>query len=100
MKILIILPLALIILAACNAPSSVTKSDKNAEELGILSEDDAEAIVYEQLTDEEKQTLTVDYLRTEDPLYVIRTYEVVDGEIVEKDVFTVNYHSEEVKKQK
>lgn len=99
MKNLIILSLAFITLAACNSPSSMTKSDKIAEELGILSEDDAEELVYNQLTHEEKQKLTVDYLRTEDTLYVIRTYKVVDGEIVEKDLFTVDYHSEEVKKR-
>ena len=76
--------------------SKATVDDKYAGEKGILSKDDAEVFVYNELIDEEKQKYTVDFVKQEGTKYFIRVYETIDGEIKVKKKFTVDYNTEEI----
>ncbi|PAV29145.1 hypothetical protein CIL05_12140 [Virgibacillus profundi] len=77
--------------------SDVTFSDKNAEEKGVLSKDDAEVLVYNELSAEEKQNLTIDFIKEEGTKYFIRVYETVNGEMKVKKKYTVDFYTEEIK---
>ncbi|MYL61803.1 hypothetical protein GLW07_00400 [Bacillus hwajinpoensis] len=74
--------------------SKSTVEDKISEQEGRLSRDDAEVLIYEQLTSEEQKTYTVDFVKEEQSFYYIRVY---DGQqhVIKK--FTVNSETEEVK---
>ena len=96
-----------IILVSCANKTSVTEEDveigskatfddKFAEEKGILSKDDAEVFVYHELSNEEKQKYTVDFVKQEGTKYFIRVYETINGEIKVKKKFTVDYNTEEI----
>ncbi|TLS36163.1 hypothetical protein [Pseudalkalibacillus caeni] len=76
--------------------SGDTLSDQIAEEKGILSKDDAEALVYNQLNDEEKQNCTIDFYKEEGTKYFIRVYETVNGNEKVKKKYTVDFHTEEI----
>ncbi|MFJ6411265.1 hypothetical protein ACIQLG_00540 [Terribacillus saccharophilus] len=80
-----------------NTGSDVTLSDKIAEEKGVLSKDDAEVLVYNQLSSKEKKKLTIDYMKEEGTKYFLRVYENVDGTIKVKKEYTVDFNTEEVK---
>jgi hypothetical protein len=71
-------------------------SDKIAEEQGILSKDDAEVLIYHELSDENKQTYTVDFVKEEGTKYYIKVYETVNGQIEVKKKYTVDLHTEEI----
>ncbi|MCM3667888.1 hypothetical protein M3181_02590 [Mesobacillus maritimus] len=101
----------IIILVSCGNQTSVTEEDveigseatvedKYAEEKGILSKDDAEFLVYNELNDDEKQKYTVDFVKEEGTKYFIRVYETVNGEIKVKKKFTVDYHTKEIRQTK
>lgn len=85
---------------ATETNSAETLSDQVAEEKGVLSEDDAEVLIYEQLSDEEKQTVTVDFTGTEGTKYLIRTIEKVDGLSGTREEYTVDFNTGEVKQLK
>ncbi|MFB1083082.1 hypothetical protein [Jeotgalibacillus sp. JSM ZJ347] len=92
-----------IILFGCNNSTSNgeidsddTLSDQYAEEQNILSKDDAEALVYNQLNDEEKEKLTIDYYKEEGTKYFIRVYEEVNGSEKVIKEYTVDFNTEEV----
>ena len=57
-------------LASCSSNQAnndlKTISDGVAKEKQILSEDDAEVLVYNELTEEEKERYTVDYMKEEE----------------------------------
>ena len=76
--------------------SGYTLDDRIAEEKNILSKDDAEVLVYNQLNDEEKKKLTIDYYKKEGTKYFIRVYETVNGneKVIKK--YTVDFNTEEV----
>ncbi|PLT27593.1 hypothetical protein [Peribacillus deserti] len=78
--------------------SDVTLDDKIAEEKGILSKDDADAevLVYNELSAEEKQSLTIDFFKEEGTKYFIRVYEPVNGEVKVKKKYTVDFNTEEI----
>ena len=80
--------------------SDNTLSDQIAEEKNILSRDDAEVLVYNQLNDEEKKKLTIDYYKEEGTKYFIRVYETVNGNenVIKK--YTVDFNTEEVQQMK
>lgn len=75
--------------------SDVTYSDKTAKEQRILSKDDAEALIYNKLSDEEKINLTVDYLKEEGTKYFIYVYGTINGKKVEKN-YTVDFNTEKI----
>ncbi|KMM39304.1 hypothetical protein [Guptibacillus hwajinpoensis] len=87
-------------LASCssNQPNSdhETISDGVAKEKQILSEDDAEVLVYNELTDEEQERFTVDYMKEEGTTYLIRIHEAVNGEIKVRAYYTVDFQTEKV----
>ncbi|MDQ0483893.1 hypothetical protein [Guptibacillus hwajinpoensis] len=91
-------------LASCssNQPNNdhVTISDQRAKEKQILSEDDAEVLVYNELTEEEQERYTVDYMKEEGTAYLIRIYEAVNGEIKVRAYYTVDFQTEKVEKIK
>jgi hypothetical protein len=80
--------------------SGYTLSDKNAEANGILSQDDAEVLIYNQLHSEEKEHLHIDYLKEDGTKYVIRVYEDIDGTEKVKKIYTVDFRTEEVEQIK
>ncbi|WP_169525206.1 hypothetical protein [Pseudalkalibacillus hwajinpoensis] len=53
-------------------------------------------MVYNELSTEEKERYTVDYLKEEGTKYIIRTYEAVNGEIKVQDYYTVDFKTKEV----
>lgn len=76
--------------------SDDTLSDKIAEEKGILSPDDAEVLVYNQLSDDEQQRYKIDYLKKEGTRYFIRVYEKTNGQIKVKKKYAVDFNTEEI----
>ncbi|MCA0985684.1 hypothetical protein [Guptibacillus algicola] len=78
--------------------SRETVSDEIAEKNGDLSKDDAEEMIFNKLTFEEKQKYTVDFIREEGTKYYIRVYDNSSGEIKVKKIYTIDYHTKEIKK--
>jgi len=73
--------------------SKSTVEDKISEQEGWLSRDDAEVLIYERLTSEERKTYTVDFVKEEQSFYYIKVY---DSQQNVKKKFTVNSQTEEV----
>ncbi|OZM58217.1 hypothetical protein CIB95_01190 [Lottiidibacillus patelloidae] len=65
-----------------------------------LSKDDAEVLIYQQLSSEEQNEYTIDFTEEKDNKYYIRVYKMVDGNIEVKSEYTVNYLTQEVEKIK
>ena len=95
---IILLLFAVLGLFSCSGVlGDITVEDNMAEQEGRLSRDDAEVLVYHQLTSEEQQTYTVDFVKEEQSLYYIRVY---DGQQNVKKEFTVNSLNKEVEELK
>lgn len=94
-KLLIAFVLVSLFFVGCS-DSSPTEDDAAASLKGILSKDDAEVLIYERLNENEREKYTIDYVKTDNSKYYIRTYEMVDGEIKEKHQFTVDINTEKV----
>ncbi|WP_273832244.1 hypothetical protein [Guptibacillus sedimenti] len=83
-----------LLLVSCSDDLNVpTVEDNTAEQEGRLSRDDAEVLIYHQLTSEEQQTYTVDYVKEAQSLYYIKVYDRQQKVI---KTFTVNSQTEEV----
>lgn len=85
-----------ILLTGCSVDPQATVDDQTAEENGILSQDDAEVLIYEQLSAGEKEKYTVDFQKTEGTLYYIRVYEMIHGKLETQQIFTVDFNSKKV----
>jgi hypothetical protein len=88
-------PLILTFLITGCSDSDGTRSDNAGD---ILSRDDAEVLVYNELSEEDKQIYTIDFYKEEGTKYYIRLYEEVNGEINVREKYTVDFHTEELKR--
>ena len=87
-----------LLLVSCSNDLNVpTGEDHTTEQEGRLSRDDAEVLIYHQLTSEEQQIYTVDFVKEEQSFYYIRVY---DSQQNVKKTFTVNSLTEEVEQMK
>jgi hypothetical protein len=84
-----------IITIAC---SGKTLSDIEEEKEGILSQDEAEVMIWDTLSKEEKEKYTVDYEKESGTKYYLRIYETVDGEIKVRARYTIDFNTKEIKK--
>ncbi|ALC91675.1 hypothetical protein AM500_19215 [Bacillus sp. FJAT-18017] len=83
-----------IITIAC---SGKTQSDIEAEKEGILSRDEAEVMIWDTLSKEEKEKYTVDYEKESGTKYYLRIYGV-DGEIKVRSRYTIDFNTKEINK--
>jgi hypothetical protein len=77
--------------------SNFTVSEHSEEGKGLVSKDEAEVMVYNILTEEEKEQFIIDYYKEEKTKYYIQVYKQVNGEMKEKRVYTVDYHTKEIR---
>lgn len=78
--------------------SGNTVDDERAAERGILSRDDAEVLVYHELSEEDKNKYTVDFYKEAGNTYYIQVYEEHQGDVDVKARYTVDAHTKEVKR--
>lgn len=76
--------------------SGETVSDEIAKKNGTLSKDDAEEMIFNKLSDEEKQKYTVDFIREEGTKYYIRVYDNNSGEIKVKKIYIIDFYTNEI----
>ena len=72
--------------------------DEMAAERDVLSRDDAEVLVYNELSEEDKKRYTVDFYKESGTTYYIRIYEEDQGDMDVKARYTVDIHTKEVKR--
>ena len=76
--------------------SGVTVSDEIAEKNGTLSKDNAEVMIFNKLSDEEKQKYTVDFIKEEGTKYYIRVYDHSSGKVKVKKIYSIDFHTKEI----
>ncbi|WRP06331.1 hypothetical protein U9J35_21165 [Rossellomorea aquimaris] len=98
MKKFIGLLILIFLITGCLTGCSDSDGTPSDEAGDILSRDDAEVLVYNELSEEDKQTYTIDFYKEEGTKYYIRVYEEVNGEINVRENYTVDFHTEEIKR--
>jgi len=97
---LLFLLIVAMVISGCSGKSSsgMGESEIQAEKKEILSKDEAEVLIWNTLSSEEKEKYTIDYEKELGKKYYIRVYEKIDGEIKVRGRFTVDYNTKEIKK--
>jgi len=97
---LLFLLIVAVVISGCSGKlsSGIEESEIQAEKKGILSKDEAEVLIWNTLSSEEKKKYTIDYEKELGTKYYIRVYENINGEIKVRGRFTVDYNTKEIKK--